>query len=140
MDDRRSYLGSLTRHPAERSISGLLSDLASQVGLLLRQEVALLKAELRGKAGQLGTGTALVAAGGLVAFAGLLYLLAAAVLGLANILDPWLAALIVGLVVALVGGALVMAGRSRLQAQDLTPRRTIRSLQDGAEWMRGERR
>jgi hypothetical protein len=140
MDDRQGSHEAFAPHAAERPVGGLLSDLARQVGLLLRQEIALLKAELRGTAGQLGTGAALTAVGGLVAFAGFLYLLAAAMFGLGKVLDLWLAALVVGVVVVLVGGGLVLAGTSRLRARELAPRRTLRSLQDNAEWARGHMR
>ena len=121
---------------AERPVGGLLSDLARQTGLLLRQEVALAKSELFQKMGQLGTGAGMLAAGGLVAFAGVLCLLAAATLGLAIVLEPWLAALIVGVVVLVLGGLLAWLGKSRMQAENLVPQRTIRSLKDDAEWAR----
>jgi hypothetical protein len=140
MDDRRGPFEPFPPRPAERPVGGLLSDLARQMGLLLRQEIALLKAELRGMVGQLSTGAAFAAAGGVVAFAGFLYVLAAAMFGLGKIFDMWLAALIVGVVVILIGGALVMVGRSRLQAETLAPRRTIRSLKDDAEWAREQMR
>jgi hypothetical protein len=125
---------------AARPVGGLLSDLARQSGLLLRQEVALVKAEMLGKLTQVGTGVGMLAAGGLVAFAGLLYVLAAAMFGLAMVVDLWLAALIVGMAVLILGGALLWIGRARLQAENLTPRRTIRSLKDDAEWAREQMR
>ena len=135
MDDRR---GPRTVPAAPGRTAGRRPALGSRAteGLLLRQEIALLKAELRGMVGQLSTGAAFAAAGAVVAFAGFLYVLAAAMFGLGKILDMWLAALIVGVVVILIGGALVMVGRSRLQAGTLAPRRTIRSLKDDAEWAR----
>ena len=49
-------------------------------------------------------------------------------------LDAWLAALIVGILVAAIGGFLVMRGRSGLQNTDLAPTRTIETLKDDAEW------
>lgn len=136
MESRRGPFDPFPPHQTERPVGGLLSDLARQASLLLRQEVALAKAELLGKVGQLGTGVGLAVAGGLMAFAGFLYLLAAAMFGLGKILDMWLAALIVGVAVVVVGGILALIGRSRLRAEALVPHRTIRSLKDDAEWAR----
>src|ERR1700731_2789084 len=85
------------RPKTERSITTLLSDLASETILLIRQELALLKAELHEKFSRVGQGATALGAGALIAYSGWLVLLAAAVLGLATVLPAWLAALIVGL-------------------------------------------
>jgi len=124
------------RPKAERSITNLLSDLASETILLFRQEIALLKAELREKISRFGQGTAALAAGALVAFSGWLVLLAAAVLGLATWVRPWLAALIVAVVVLGLGVALLLLGKSRLDSQKLMPKRTLRSLREDEAWLR----
>jgi len=134
MQARREVIEPFPGPKAERSIGSLFSDLARETSLLFRQEVALAKAEASEKVAQLGVGAGLVAAGGVVAFAGFLALLAAAVLGLSKVVEPWLAALIVGVVVLVVGAALAWIGKTRLTADKLTPRRTIRSLQDDAAW------
>jgi hypothetical protein len=124
----------------ERSIAGLFGDLARESSRLFRQEIALAKAELIGKAGQLGIGAAEMVAGGLVIYAGFLALLAAAVLGLAQIVAPWLAALIVGVVVLLVGAAIAFKGRRDMQPTNLVPDRTLKSLRDDATWAREQMR
>jgi Mg-chelatase subunit ChlI len=63
--------------------------------------------------------------------------MASIVLGLIEAgLDPWLAALLVGIVVAAVGGALVARGRSGLATTDLTPKRTMETIQDDAAWVK----
>jgi len=136
MSERQAGVSPLPPRAADRPIGTLLSDLARQSGLLVRQEVALAKAEVLGKFGQLGSGAGFLAAGGMLCFAGLLYLMAAAVLGLAIVLAPWLAALIVGVVALVIGGAVAWLGKSRMQSDNLVPRRTIRSLKDDAEWAR----
>ena len=120
----------------ERSIATLLSDLASESVLLVRQELALLKAELHEKFSRVGQGASALTAGGLIAYSGWLVLLAAAVLGLATVWPPWLAALVVGLAVLAIGGGLLLLGKSRLDAQALTPRRTLRSLREDEAWLR----
>ncbi len=124
------------RPKAERSIASLLSDLASDTILLFRQEIELLKAELREKIGKLGQGAAALVTGALIAFSGWLVLLASAVLGLATIVRPWLAALIVAVIVLALGVALLWFGKSRLDSQQLIPKRTLRSLREDEAWLR----
>jgi hypothetical protein len=118
----------------ERSVATLLSDLARDFSLLIRQEVALAKAEASEKVGQLGMGVGMMAAGGFVAFAGLIVLMFAGVYALSLVMEPWQAALIVGGVVTLLGLVLVFVGKSKLSADKLTPQRTIQSIKDDARW------
>ena len=61
-------------------------------------------------------------------FAGFIVLLMAAVYGLALVVEPWLAALIVGGVVALVGVVLLMKAKKALNPKAMVPDRTINSL------------
>jgi hypothetical protein len=49
-------------------------------------------------------------------------------------IEPWLAALVVGLIVAVIGGVLIAGGRTTIAATDLTPRRTLDTIRDDAEW------
>jgi len=124
------------RPKADRSITTLLSDLASETILLIRQEVALMKAELSEKFSRIGQGAGALGAGALLAFSGWLVLLAAAVLGLATVVPAWIAALIVALVVLAIAGVLFFIGKNRFDADSLTPRRTLRSLREDEEWLR----
>jgi putative superfamily III holin-X len=127
---------SARRPRADRPLAALLSDLANETGTLVRQEIALFKAETSEKLGRLGVGAGAVAAGGLVAFSGWLALIAAAILGLANVIAAWLAALIVGVVVIAIGLGLLLFGKSRVAADALVPRRTLNSLREDEEWIR----
>jgi hypothetical protein len=124
------------RPKTERSITTLLSDLASETILLIRQELALLKAELHEKFSRVGQGATALGAGALIAYSGWLVLLAAAVLGLATVLPAWLAALIVALVALAIGGALVYIGKSRFDTDSLMPQRSLRSLREDEAWLR----
>ena len=124
------------RAKADRSIATLLSDLASETVLLVRQEMALLKAELHEKFSRAGKGAGALAAGALIAYSGWLFLLLAAVFGLAELLPVWAAALIVAVVVLALGGALLWFGKNRLDADSLTPHRTLRSLREDEAWLK----
>jgi len=120
--------------PRERSIGALFSDLARDTSLLIRQEIALAKAEIANGVSNLGLGIGKVAAGALVAFVGFVFLCLAGVYGLSKVVEPWLAALIVGGVVIALGAALAFIGKGKLSGDNLVPRRTIRTLKDDAEW------
>jgi hypothetical protein len=137
-DERLGPDLSARRPRSDRSIAALLADLANETGTLVRQEIALFKAEIGEKLGRLGMGTGAIAAGGLIAFSGWLALIAAAILGLAKVVAPWLAALIVGVVVLAIGAGLLFFGKSRLAADTLVPRRTLNSLREDEEWIRDQ--
>src|SRR5204862_7827351 len=75
-----------------RPIAALLSDLAGETSTLVRQEIALFKAELSEQLTRPGVGAGALAAGGVIAFSRWLALLAAAILSLSQDLAPWLSA------------------------------------------------
>jgi hypothetical protein len=54
---------------------------------------------------------------------------------LATVIPDWLAALIVGLVVAVIGLVLVQRGRAALKQTTLKPEKTIESLKEDKEWV-----
>ncbi|HZA91797.1 MAG TPA: phage holin family protein [Gemmatimonadales bacterium] len=119
----------------ERSLGELFAELARETSTLVRQEVQLAKAELTQSASEAGRGIASLVAGGAIAYAGLLFLLLAAVLALWDAgLEPWLSALIVGLVVVAIGAFLVMRAREALKPANLAPRRTVETLKEDQEW------
>jgi hypothetical protein len=134
-------LGPEIEEPRARSgrpLAALLSDLAGETSTLVRQEIALFKAELNEKLGRMGVGAGALAAGGVIAFSGWLALLAAAILGLSHVLAPWLSALIIGVLVIALGAGLALFGKSRLNADGLVPRRTLNSLRADEAWIRDQ--
>lgn len=113
----------------DRPLGELFSDLVQDTGTLVRQEVQLAKAELTQSASQAGRAVGMMVAGGAVAYAGLLAIMAAVILLLwHNGLADWTAALVVGVVVVLIGVVLLMRGKAMLQAENLAPQRTVESL------------
>lgn len=117
--------------PAERSLGDLLADLTNNIVTLVRQELTLARVEMGQKAAHIGKNVGMLAAGAMVGYAGVLTLLAAVVLLLAhNGLSLWVSALIVGALVAGIGGILAMKALSSLKNEDLTPRQTLQSLQE----------
>src|SRR5262245_55197853 len=103
------------------SFGELLGELANNSAALVRDEIALAKQEMTEKVSVLRSGVATIAVGGLIGFVALLALTAAAIAGLAHIMDTGLAALLVGVVLAAVGGGIASAGISRLKRTSLKP-------------------
>lgn len=134
-DDRRMY-----DTKDDRSIGALVSELSQETTTLLQQEIALAKTEMSEKVTQVSRALVSLALGGLVLFAGLLVLLDALVFGLSELmpvdLTPWLPALIVGVVVAIIGAMLLQKGRRNLQTSHLMPQRTTASLQHDRDMVR----
>jgi tetrahydromethanopterin S-methyltransferase subunit G len=119
----------------DRSLGELLGDLAQQTATLARQEVELAKTEMSQKAAQVGRDIGFLAVGGAVAYAGFLAILAALIIALAaNGVPWWLAALLVGVVVAGIGYVLVQKGLAALKREDLAPRQTIETLREDKDW------
>jgi xanthine/uracil permease len=125
----------------ERPIGTLFSDLARETSALVRTEVQLAKTEIIERAGQFANGLAMLIAGGLLLYAAFLVLLFAAALGLGQAFDwwasmPWLPPLIVGVVVAAIGVALLLKGKGDVRPRNLVPRRTVATIKEDAAWAR----
>jgi putative superfamily III holin-X len=119
-----------------RSLVALFSDLFRETSTLVHQEAELAKAEITEKVSEVGKGIAALAIGGAIVFAGFIVLLFAASNGLAMMLPEehanWLAPLIVGLAVMVLGFIALGIGKHELSRTNLTPSRTLDSLrQDG---------
>jgi hypothetical protein len=119
----------------QRTIGELFSTLSNQVGLLFRQEMQLAQAEMTRKATRAGRNAVFIAIGAILANAALLALVAALILVLAQVMEAWLAALLVGVVLAIVAGILVKMGIDKLKEIDPAPRRTIETMRENKEWL-----
>lgn len=122
----------------DRSLGELFSELTQETRTLLRQEVELAKAEVSEKVSQAEKGLVSLTVGGLVAYAGFLGLCAAAIIGLSLVVDLWIAALAVGIIVLAVGLILVNVGRAKLKRESLSLSRTTRTLQEDKQWAKAQ--
>ena len=118
----------------DRSLGELFSELSQETTTLIRQEVNLAKTEMSQKASRVGKDVGFLAAGGAVAYAGLLAIIAGVIALLALVIPLWLSALLVGLVVAAIGYFLVRKGLDALKQEGLAPRQTIETLKEHKEW------
>ena len=124
---------------AEPSLGELFSRLTTDTGDLVRQEVALARAEMREVGSTIARdGTRIGIALGL-ALAGTLALTAFLIVALGDLLDNyWLAALIVGVVLVAVGGVLARNAVNDIKRRSLKPEQTIDTLREDAAWAKAE--
>jgi len=105
-----------SRRPAgELTAAELTNRLGSQLSRLIRDEVALAKAELAASTRQMMLGGALFSGAAVTAMYGLGVLIAAAVAAIALRLPVWASALIVGGALMVVASVLALLGRSRFR-------------------------
>lgn len=135
-DPERPIPTAVPRTGQQRSIGALVGDLSRETSELVRKEVALATTELGAKIDQAERGVINGIAGGAVAYLGLVFLLLAAVLGLAQVVEGWIAALIVGGVVALAGLVMLARARKDLKADNLVPEKTVHQTRATGRWIK----
>jgi uncharacterized membrane protein len=119
-----------------RPLGDLFGDLATEMSNLVRQEVNLAKVEVSQKVKYVGRNVGYLVVGGAVAYAAMLAIIAGIIMLLARVMPHWGAALLVGVVVAIVGWLLVGKAMTALQNAELTPRETVETLKEDATWMK----
>lgn len=124
------------RRMDERPLAELFSDLVTETTTLVRNEVALAKVEMTQKATKVGRNVGSLIVGGAIGYAALLAFCAAVVLLLDRVMPAWLAALIVGVVVAIVAWAMIGKALAALRRVELKPQETVDSLKEDAQWIK----
>lgn len=118
------------------SFGELIGDLANNSAALVRDEIELVKQEMREKLNSFRAGVMTIAFGGVVLLVATLALVAAAIIGLGHLVGHGWAALIVGAALAMVGGITAMVGLGQLKRTSLKPEQTIETLQEDKEWLK----
>jgi hypothetical protein len=117
------------------SLSELTKQLTTQASALAQKEIELAKAELALKGKRLGVGVGAFGAAGLIGLYALGALTAAAILGLENLLEPWLAALLVAIAYGALAGVLALAGKKKVeQGTPPVPQEAIESAKTDVEY------
>jgi uncharacterized membrane protein YqjE len=115
---------------SDRPVGDLVQQLSQQTAALVRQEMRLAQVELQEKGKRAGIGAGMFGGAGLVALYGVGALIAAAILLIGTALEPWLAAVIVGVVLLAVAGVLALLGRKQVdKATPPKPERAMESVQ-----------
>lgn len=133
-----------TRRDDSRSLADLFKNLRDETTLLVRQELELAKTEMSEKAAKAGRNAGYIGAGSVLAHAAAIVLLLglSALLyyglvewGISHMIAGWLAPLIVGAVVGLIGYVLIQKGVSTLKHESFVPRKTVDSLKENQQWL-----
>ncbi len=131
----------MERTTDNRTLGDLLSELSHETATLVRQEVALARSELTQSLARVGRHTSLIAAGAAIMYGGLLAIVAAIVLILMRAgLNPWLAALVAGVAILVLGYLLMQSGLSALRKDRVTPEATVQTLKENAAWAKNQMR
>jgi len=125
----------------DRSVGELFGQLTQDLSLLVRQETQLAKTEIQEKISRAGRDVVSLAAGGVVALIGVLALTAALILLLVDPvgLEPWLAALLVGALLAGGGYMMLRGGLRELKQLDPAPRRAVESIKEDIQMVKERR-
>lgn len=118
----------------QRSVPEVLGDIVTNFEQIVRAEIRLAKTEVREEAAKAVKPSAALGAGLALGLYGLGFLLLAAVYALTMVMAAWLAALIVGAVLAIAGFAVASTAGKELKRVHLTPDKTIRSLEENIQW------
>ena len=114
---------------SQQSTAELVKNASEQISRLVRDELRLAQAELARKGKHAGVGAGLFGGAGLVALYGVAALLTAVVLLLAYVMPAWLAAVIVGVVLLGIAGALALVGRKQVrQVAPVVPEDVVRNV------------
>jgi uncharacterized membrane protein YqjE len=124
--------------PTDEPVGALVHRLTEQVPELIRSEMRLAQAELTAKGKKAGMGLGMFSAAGLLAFLGLATLVATAVLGLAEALPAWAAALIVAVVLLAGAGIAALIGKKEIdQATPPQPERAVAGVKEDVATIKG---
>jgi hypothetical protein len=124
--------------PGGSSLGDLLRDLSSNVSNVARRGIELAAAEVSRKVSKAGKDSQLIMIGAFIAYAGFLFILAAAVIALSLLIPIGWATFSVGFTVLVAGAIAIRTGKKRISEGDLLPNETIDTFKEDTRWMRNQ--
>ena len=118
----------------ERPIGELVKDLSAQTSTLVRQEIALARAEVQEKGKLAGKGAGMLGGAAAAALLALGALSAALITLLDDAMPTWVAALIVMVLWAIVAGVLAKAGQNALKRATPPAPQTVETVKEDIQW------
>ena len=131
--ERVSAIDARAPQPETKGAGSIISDVLSHVSNLVRKEVDLARAEMSENMTRAGVAIGMIAGALIVALVALNVLAAALVAALSEVMDAGWAALLVGVVFAVIALIMVMKGVNDLKASSLAPTRTAKNVRRDAE-------
>ena len=117
-----------------RTMTEVLQDIVGNIQEIVRSEFRLAKVEIQEETSKAVSSSVPLLVGILLSLYALGFLLLAAVHGLATVVDPWLAALIVGVAVLVISMILVSVGRKRFKQVKVVPEKTVDTVKENVQW------
>ena len=127
------------RQDQERSLGEIVSDVATDLSNLVKQEIELARTELKQEATRAGKGAGMLGGAGVAGH----LLLISLTLTIAFLLDNWMptevAFLITTVLWAVVAGVLALKGRTELRKANPQLPKTQQTLKEDAAWARAQK-
>jgi uncharacterized membrane protein YqjE len=121
--------------PQNEGLAASIKQLSEDLGVLVRKELELARAELSEKAKTAGVGAGMLSGSAISGLLTLGSLTALLILAIALVLPAWLSALIVTVMWGAVTAILALTGKKKLQdATPLVPQQTIQNVKEDVEW------
>lgn len=130
--------------PESRSLTDLLKELRDEGVNLMRQEMALAKAEMSEKARVYANNGAKAAAGAIVLLLGATYLVGGIItavyfilaeLGMSNVWAGFVSVFGVSLLIALIGWTMISSAKKRMVDESPYPEKTVQSMEENKRWL-----
>jgi hypothetical protein len=123
----------------EVSLGQLVSDVTNDLSTLMRQELALARAELKQEASKTAKGAGAMGGAGFAGYMTVLFLSIALWWALSHLVGHSWSALIVAVIWGIVAAVLAALGRRKLREVNPTPERTVDTLKNVPDALKGER-
>lgn len=124
---------------SDRSLGDLVGHLTTEIGGLLSDHLQLARMEISDDLRQAGKGARLVGGAAMSGWTAALLLSTAAAFGLAEVVETWLAFLVVGAVWAILAAVMALRGRKEIEETDLRPEATLDEISRDKQWIGGNR-
>lgn len=122
---------------SQHSVGELVGQVANDLSTLVRQEMALAKAEVKDEAKKAGKGAGMLGAAGLAGYFLLLFLSLTLMWGIGEMFDPdhpWIGALVVAVLWGIAAAVLASVGKKKLQQVNPKPEQTVESVKEDVRW------
>ena len=123
----------------DRPLGQLLSDMTSELGTLVRQEIQLAKVETKEELGRAGKAAGSLAGAAIAAHMALLFLSLALAWLLDQAMNRALAFAVVGVVYVIGAAILAAAGRRQVKLINPVPQQTVATLKEDVQWAKARK-
>ena len=122
----------------DASVGELVGNVTRNLSTLMRQELALAQAEIKAEVGKAGKAAGALGGAGLAGYFAVLFLSISLWWALGDLIGNGWSALVVAVLWGIAGAVLYTTGRKKLQEVNPTPERTVDTLKNVPDALKGE--